>query len=252
MFESLEGNKRRGAADRLLALLLSMLIHGLGILLIVILPLMFFRILPGVDLLTILIAAPVPPPAPPPPAPPAPVREDDAVSAGRHWISTVDIAPPAIPKGVSPPIDEPPAIGDIPGFVGISSGVSRGNGLSAAGLAGNMFGTVTAPALPVPPPPAPKRVAVPVGGKVQEAKLIRKVPPAYPDLALRARISGDVSLEVTVDEEGNVTDIKVLSGHPLLIDETVRAVRQWKYSPTLLNSEPVPVMATVTVSFRLN
>jgi protein TonB len=56
---------------------------------------------------------------------------------------------------------------------------------------------------------------------------------------------------VTVDEEGNVSEIKVESGHPLLRDSAVQAVKQWKYSPTLLNGEPVPVIATVTVIFNL-
>ncbi len=148
MFESLEGNRRRTAADRLLALMLSLLIHGLAILVIVILPLLFFHILPGVDLLTILVAAPVPPPAPPPPAPPAAVRENAAAPDRSIGIPGVNIAPPAIPKGISPPSDEPPAIGDIPGFVGISSGVYWGNGSGRAGLAGNLLGMVTAPALP--------------------------------------------------------------------------------------------------------
>jgi len=54
------------------------------------------------------------------------------------------------------------------------------------------------------------------------------------ELAKRARVSGTVILQVTVDEEGNVSEVKVLRGHPLLDDEAVRAVRQWKYSPTLL------------------
>jgi len=57
---------------------------------------------------------------------------------------------------------------------------------------------------------------------------------------------------VTVDEEGNVSDIKVTNGHPLLNDAAKTAVAQWKYSPTLLNGEPVPVIATVTVIFKLN
>ena len=55
----------------------------------------------------------------------------------------------------------------------------------------------------------------------------------------------------SVDEEGNVADVKVLRGHPLLDDEARRALKQWKYSPTLLNGEPVPVTATVTVIFSL-
>jgi len=54
-----------------------------------------------------------------------------------------------------------------------------------------------------------------------------------------------------VDEEGNVSDVRTLRGHPLLDDAAIQAVKQWKYSPTLLNNEPVPVIATVTVIFNL-
>jgi protein TonB len=90
-----------------------------------------------------------------------------------------------------------------------------------------------------------------VGGNVQSSKLIQRVEPSYPELAKRARIQGIVLLQVTVGEAGNVTDIKVIRGHPLLNDGAVAAVRKWKYSPTLLNGEPVPVIATVTVNFIL-
>ena len=96
-----------------------------------------------------------------------------------------------------------------------------------------------------------KRDPIRVGGNVQESKLIRKVDPVYPELAKRARVTGRVILIVTVDEEGNVTDIRVSSGHPLLNEAAISAVKQWKYSPTLLNGEPVPVTATVTVFFNL-
>ena len=82
-----------------------------------------------------------------------------------------------------------------------------------------------------------------------KSQLIRKVEPEYPELARRARVQGVVILVVTVDEEGNVADIKVSRGHPMLNEAAERAVRQWKYSPTLLNGEPIPVIATVTVNF---
>lgn len=96
-------------------------------------------------------------------------------------------------------------------------------------------------------PPAPIRV----GTQVLESKLIKKVEPVYPELAKRARVSGTVVMAVIVDEWGNVSDVRVNSGHPLLDGAAVTAVRQWKYSPTLLNGEPVPVIATVTVVFGL-
>jgi protein TonB len=84
-----------------------------------------------------------------------------------------------------------------------------------------------------------------------ESKLIRKIDPIYPELAKRARVSGRVILIVNVDEDGNVSDIKISSGHALLNESATSAVKQWKYSPTLLNGDPVPVVATVTVIFNL-
>lgn len=90
-----------------------------------------------------------------------------------------------------------------------------------------------------------------VGGNVQESKILRRVDPIYPELAKRARVEQIVMLEVSVDEEGNVANVRVIRGHPLLDQAAIDAVKQWKYSPTLLNGEPVPVIATVTVIFKL-
>ena len=90
-----------------------------------------------------------------------------------------------------------------------------------------------------------------MGGNVQESKLIERVDPIYPELAKRARVSGRVVMMVTVDEQGYVADVRVMEGHPLLNDAAVTAVKKWRYSPTSLNGEPVPVIATVTVVFAL-
>jgi TonB family protein len=98
----------------------------------------------------------------------------------------------------------------------------------------------------------PRRVhrqPIKVGENVQESKLISRVEPVYPELAKLARVQGRVVLAVTIDEEGNVSEIKVTRGHSLLYEAAVAAVRQWRYSPTLLNGEPVPVIAIVTVTF---
>ncbi len=115
----------------------------------------------------------------------------------------------------------------------------------------------------VAPPPRPqqmKQLPVPakkepgpinVGEKLPESKLIKRVEPVYPELALKARVQGRVILVINMDEQGNVTETKVKHGHPLLDDAAVAAVKQWKYSPTLLNGKPVPVIATVTVDFNL-
>ena len=90
-----------------------------------------------------------------------------------------------------------------------------------------------------------------VGGNVQESKLISRVDPVYPDMALRARIEALVMLEVTVNETGEVDKIRIIRGHPMLDQAAIDAVKQWRYAPTLLNGEPVPVVATATVVFKL-
>ncbi|RPH76352.1 MAG: energy transducer TonB [Nitrospiraceae bacterium] len=137
-------------------------------------------------------------------------------------------------------------VGGIPG--GVVGGVVGG---VPGGVIGGVLGGV-APPPPPPPPPRPKKVEpLRVGGNVQESRLIRKVEPVYPELAKRARVSGIVMLEVNVDEEGSVANVRVIRGHPLLDQSAIDAVKQWKYSPTLLNGEPVPVIATVTVIFNL-
>lgn len=90
-----------------------------------------------------------------------------------------------------------------------------------------------------------------IGGNVQSLKLVKKVNPLYPAEAKQARIQGVVRLAVVIDKDGKVKDIEVLDGHPLLVEAAVPAVRQWEYSTTLLNGEPVEVATQVDVSFTL-
>jgi protein TonB len=103
--------------------------------------------------------------------------------------------------------------------------------------------------LPDAPPPMQ---AVRVGGQIKEPKKLKNVPPAYPDIARQARVQGVVILECTISPQGRVTEVKVLRGIPLLDQAAIDAVKQWVYTPTLLNGVPVPVIMTVTVNFRLN
>ncbi len=98
---------------------------------------------------------------------------------------------------------------------------------------------------------SPQKQPVRIGGNIAEARLVHRVPPVYPELAKRARVQGKVTLTATTDEVGNVVDVQVVSGHPLLNDAAVTAVKEWKYSPTELNGEKVPIIATVTVIFNL-
>lgn len=247
MFEFVEDTSRLSLGKRLLTLFISIAAHIVALVVIVVLPLVFFNVLPESELLTFLIA---PPPPPPPPPPPAPTRS--AVAQKVVVDPAKFIAPTELPKEIPPPIDEPPVVGLATVAQGVPLGVPGGiPGGVPGGVPGSVLGVVSPPPTPPPPPRPVKRTPQRVGGNVQAAKLIHRVEPVYPELAKRARISGGVFLEVTVDEEGNVSEVKILRGHPLLNDEVVRAVKQWKYSPTLLNGEPVPVVATVTVIFNL-
>jgi TonB family protein len=91
---------------------------------------------------------------------------------------------------------------------------------------------------------------LPIGGEVQQARLIKSVPPQYPAIAKAQRISGKVQIDALIDKSGNVANAKVISGPPLLYSAAVDAVKQWKYSPALLDGEPTALHLTVTVEFR--
>jgi TonB family protein len=91
---------------------------------------------------------------------------------------------------------------------------------------------------------------VKVGGGIQQSKLIYKVDPVYPEAAKASGLSGKIKLEVTINEEGLVSEVKAVEGHPILCEAAISAVRQWRYSTTLLSGMPVAVSANVTVTFQ--
>jgi TonB family protein len=121
------------------------------------------------------------------------------------------------------------------------------------------FHSNVAPPPPPPPPPAgtggsssstPQRIRV--GGNVESANLVRKVEPVYPPLAKQARVQGTVRFMVIIGKDGQVLNIQLISGHPLLVAAAEEAVKQWVYKPTLLNGQPVEVVTTVDVNFTLS
>jgi protein TonB len=98
--------------------------------------------------------------------------------------------------------------------------------------------------------PVPGRIVV--GGNVQADKLVQQPRPVYPPLAKQARISGVVHLAAVISKDGTIQDLKVISGHPLLIPSALEAVKQWVYQPTQLNGEPVEVSTQIDVNFTLS
>ena len=242
MFDSM-GKNEVPVTTYFVSLLFSLFAHAVVLCMVILLPMIFFNALEEGELLTFLWAPPPPPALPPPPAPP--VHRAMAPSFIAH--ASLDLAPQMIPVGVAPPEEVPDALG--------LERLVMHEGISQRGREGLRDGIGLIPTelpkqIPPPQPPRPReRIRV---GTIQESKLIFKPDPVYPELARRVRVSGTVVLDVQIDEEGNVSDVRVLSGHPLLTAAAVEAVRRWKYSPTVLNGEPVPVVATVTVIFRLN
>jgi protein TonB len=85
-----------------------------------------------------------------------------------------------------------------------------------------------------------------------QGNLIRRVEPAYPPLARSARIEGSVELAAVISKAGTIDNLRVLSGHPLLVHAAIEAVSQWRYRPYILNGEPVEVETQITVRFFLS
>ena len=95
-----------------------------------------------------------------------------------------------------------------------------------------------------------KAAAVRIGGEIKPPTKIKNVQPVYPAIARSARVAGAVTIEATIGPDGNVMDAKVVRSVPLLDQAALDAVRQWEYTPTLLNGGPVPVRVTVTINFK--
>jgi TonB family protein len=135
----------------------------------------------------------------------------------------------------------------------IAGGVSGGG----VGVVGGTFTSSSIGVAPPPPPPPPQvaTLASAAVNRISEAvakpNLVSSAPPAYPPLASAARVQGTVVLQVDVSTEGRVQNVSVMSGHALLNEAAIRAVREWTYKPFVLNGQTIPVTTTATVNFTL-
>jgi TonB family protein len=150
------------------------------------------------------------------------MKATNLASSGKHRPGLL-IAPP-------PPPPPPP-----PGSPAANGG----------GIEGVIGGIGSAPAMP-------GGTRIRQAGNITAAMIIKKVQPEYPPLARQTRISGTVRLHVIIGKDGTVQQLEVLSGHPLLLQAAIGAVKQWTYRPTLLNGNPVEVDTTIDVIFALN
>jgi protein TonB len=249
MFDDLVESMGRGQATKKpITVFLSVIIHSVVIAILILVPLIYTEALPKQQLLTFLLTAPPPPPPPPPPPAATMVKVQKLISQiDEGQLRT----PKEIPKEIAKIVEDappPPSAGGVVG--GVEGGMVGGQ---VGGVLGGIISRSSAP--PPPPPPrieAPKPVQrIRVGGQVQAANLIRAPKPLYPPLAKSARIQGTVVLAAVISKPGTVENLTVLSGHPLLIQAALEAVRQWRYRPTVLNGDPVEVDTTITVNFSL-
>ncbi len=243
MFEEMVVSTTMKKTNKPWTVMLSMLFQIAFLAILILIPLIYTEALPKTLMSSILLAPPPPPPPPPPPAPAQIVH----IKPVAHLMEAGKlVAPKVIPKDVKiiKEEEQPPDMG-----AGIAGGVPGGvAGGSMGGVIGGVIGGAGSAA---PPPPKPNVTRTRVGGAVQAAKLVNRVQPMYPPLARQTRISGTVKLHAIIGKSGAVEQLQVVSGHPLLVQAALDAVRQWRYQPTLLNGEPVEVDTEIDVIFSL-
>jgi protein TonB len=210
---------------------LSILVHTVALGLMVVIPLLASDVLPTPQSVMAFVA--LPPPPPPPPAAPTPPTP------------TPDVNPTAAPIEAPAEVKPEPPPRPVAGSIGVVGGVAGG---IPGGAVGGVVGGIPAPPPPPPPPPAQP---VRVGGQIKEPKKVKDVRPIYPPIAQSARVQGVVIIEATIGVDGRVTNARVIRPVALLDQAALEAVKQWVFTPTMLNGQAVPVIMTVTVNFTL-
>jgi protein TonB len=234
MFDLITGNVRRAPRHQAASLLVSIAVQAsVAAAVVMATVLVVDSPVPRAVMMMAFVAAPPPPPPPPPP----PKAPEPAQTASKPMPTNPAAAPVDLPREITP--EGPPVDLDDESFEGVPGGV-------VGGVAGGLE-----PLAPPPPPPPEPRKPIRVGGVIKEPALVYRVEPVYPGVAVSANIQGTVILEAVVDQEGNVESLKVLRSVPVLDKPALDAVKQWRYSPVILNGRPEKFILTVAVTFRL-
>lgn len=208
----------------------SLAVHALALLMLIVAPLVATGTLPtpyaSVSFVPVA-TAPLPPPPVVDPATPPTRRADPNAS------------PLEPPSGIEPERD-------------VDRSFEAGDPNAAhPGLGSIVTGSGAIPEPPALPPPVPQEPVL-VGGKIKVPQKVHDVAPIYPPIAQAARAQGVVIIQAVIGVDGRVQDAQILRSVPLLDEAALMAVRQWVYTPTMLNGIAVPVIMTVTVRFQLN
>jgi protein TonB len=237
----------------------SIVFHVVVLAFALLLPLLFPSTISKVRLLAFIDA-----PSPPPSAPvvflaPGRVAVPPAVLAARApGYASELMAPVAIPENVARIIDAASTEAVAGETLGVLGGMP--DGIWSPGTRGVLESAIvqaSVPDVPPPPPPAPPPAQPEVQREpvrfrdVNPFRITRSVPPVYPPVAKKAHIQGEVVLEVTVLENGEVHEVRVTSGHPMLVQSALDSVRQWIFEPPRVDGRSARVIIPVHVNFRL-
>ncbi|HEX4002108.1 MAG TPA: energy transducer TonB [Candidatus Acidoferrales bacterium] len=228
-------SRGRRAAQTGFALAIQIAIVG-GLLLI---PLFFTE---GIDLYKVNSAILIAPP--PPAAPPPPMARAQAVAPKPTFIKAQLTAPTVIPKKIAENVADAAAMAPT-----VSSGMAGG----VPGGMGDVLGGIGSVA-PPPPPPAAERPKGPIRitSGMKEPALLYAPPMVYSPIARLSHVEGTVVVEAIIDEQGNVTQVHLVSGPALLVPGAMKAVAERRYAPTILDGQAVAIRLTVKVDYHLS
>lgn len=233
MFHDIVQPSVRVGSRRALALPLSIVTHLLGVAILLIVPLMAPGVLPTpTAALMAFVSGDVALPSPRSTAPRRPAETNAPL---------LDVYSEAGPLEAPSAIVPENSVDSAATLVGAIEGAGRASGE----IAEHLGPPVQPPSLPEPAAP------VRVGGQIRPPNKIKEVKPVYPAIAQAARVEGMVIIEATIGPTGSVLEAKLLRSIPLLDAAALEAVRQWEFTPTLLNGTPVTVVMTITVNFTL-
>jgi periplasmic protein TonB len=219
------------------AVVISGTLQSTCLLILLVVPLIYTEALPGTIFKTTWVG--------PPRTAPRTAAQAPTERVITHRVPALILGVVMAPRRIPPRVDmieEPPLPSEgIPG----QGPIGDNTNFDLLSVAPNSAEIVKRPAVAS----TPQRV--PVTSTIEAAKLISRIQPVYPSLAIQTRTQGNVVLHAIIGRNGQVSELQVLSGHPLLVNAALDAVRQWRYNPTLLNGQAVEVETTITVSFVL-
>ena len=235
MFNTLDATWDRSARRRL-STLASFIFQGLALSLLFAIPLFWIEGPPQLRLSNIL----APPPAAQAPAP----QPHEHAQSPSNLSQGHAIQPWVIPNHVAilheSSVPAPPDLG----------GVRGGSGTLGVGVRSSIGDALNNFALP-PPAPVPAQAHPLRISHMAAGDLIYRVQPQYPEIAREAHIQGMVQLRAIISKAGTIENLIAEGGHPMLVPAAIKAVRQWRYRPYMLNGQPVEVETEITVNFVL-